>query len=93
MRLPPHPGVVMTTVRRTLTAIGLGGSALLLVLLSGLGREDYHSTLLLLTLSCLLGGTSAGGLFPNITDLTPSHAATVFAVMNTVGSLPGKIYI
>ncbi len=85
-----HPsGADTTVVRRTLISIGLGGSGLFLVLLSVLDQE-YHTSLFLLTLSCLLGGVALGGLAMNMVDLTPVHMVAVYGVMNTIGALLGE---
>lgn len=54
-----------------------------------------YSWILLKCVIFVEGGTGFhnNGITVNPQDLAPTHAGSVFGLMNTVGSVPGKIFI
>ena len=86
-----HRGVSLTTTRKLMQAIGLLGSASLLVL-----TGNVHTPGMALCMLCGAAGALGftwSGYAPNLIDLAPRHSAMLGAFSNTIATLPGIIAV
>ncbi len=84
-------GVTLTTTRKLMQAIGLLGSASLLVLTS-----HVHTPAMALGMLCGAAGALGftwSGYAPNLIDLAPRHSALLGAFSNTIASIPGIVAV
>ncbi len=84
-------GVSLTTARKVMQAVGLLGSAALLVLTS-----HVHTPSMALGLLCGAAGALGfawSGYAPNLIDLAPRHSAMLGALSNTVATIPGIVAV
>lgn len=84
-------GVSLTTARKLMQAVGLLGSASLLVLTS-----HVHTPTMALGLLCGAAGALGfawSGYAPNLIDLAPRHSAMLGAFSNTIATIPGIVAV
>ncbi|KAL8590483.1 hypothetical protein ACOMHN_011696 [Nucella lapillus] len=82
-------GFTVTFVRKSISMVLFGGTAVFLVLISYM--DSYHSTLVCMTLAVACCGFYSASLSINPVDLAPNHAGAVFGVLNTTSAIPGFV--
>lgn len=84
-------GSSLTRTRKLMQAVGLLGSAALLVLAS-----HVHTSAMALGLLCGAAGALGftwSGYAPNLIDLAPRHSALLGAFSNTIATIPGIVAV
>ncbi len=82
-------GFNKTRVRKTLQAVGFGGSAAVLSVVGYV--ESVPLAIALMSLGNIFGGAMAGGFGVNHLDIAPKGAGVIMGLSNTAGTLPGII--
>lgn len=78
-----------TRVRKTMQAVGFGGSAAVLAVVGYV--ESIPLAIALMSLGNIFGGAMAGGFGVNHLDIAPRGAGVIMGLSNTAGTLPGII--
>lgn len=78
-----------TRVRKTMQAVGFGGSAAVLAVVGYV--ESIPLAIALMSLGNVFGGAMAGGFGVNHLDIAPRGAGVIMGLSNTAGTLPGII--
>ncbi len=78
-----------TRLRKSMQAVGFGGPALMLLLVTYV--ETAPAAITLMALGNLFLGCSAGGFAVNHLDIAPRYAGTLMGLSNTAGTIPGII--
>jgi len=81
----------LTTVRKGMTSIGLGGAAILIVLVAQSGSAA--TALFFVSLTLGVQSAAASGCLINHVDLTPRHSAVLLSISNTAATLPGMVAV
>ncbi len=84
-------GVSLTNTRKLMQAVGLLGSASLLVLIG-----QVHTPTMAVALLCGAAGALGfawSGYAPNLIDLVPRHSSLLGAFSNTIATVPGIIAV
>jgi ACS family sodium-dependent inorganic phosphate cotransporter len=82
-------GITLTTVRKTMQTIGLGGSAVFFLLASG--SSSGVSPVLLMCGALGFTGFTLSGYASNHIDIAPRYADVLVGITNTAGTVPGII--
>lgn len=82
-------GLSVTTVRKTLQAIGFAGPAFFLLLVMRV--DDVRPAVAFLSLALAASAFSQSGVYANHQDIGPGIAGTLLGVSNMFASLPGLI--
>ncbi|XP_062609999.1 voltage-gated purine nucleotide uniporter SLC17A9-like [Saccostrea cucullata] len=82
-------GWSVTFVRKFIESIALCGTATALVLLSY--TSTYGSALVLMAIAVMCCGFHNSGILVNPQDIAPTHAGSVFGIMNMAGAVPGFV--
>ncbi|KAF7262532.1 hypothetical protein EG68_00210 [Paragonimus skrjabini miyazakii] len=79
----------VTIVRKLMTAVGMFGPAIMLLLISFLDCRAKYAVVALFTVGLILNsGVFVGGLL-NPVELSPQYAGLIFSAANTLSSLTG----
>ena len=78
-----------TRVRKTMQAVGFGGSAGVLAVVGYV--ESVPLAIALMSLGSVFGGAMAGGFGVNHLDIAPRGAGVIMGLSNTAGTIPGII--
>jgi len=81
----------LTSVRKGMTTIGLGGAGLLLLLLAR--APDYLTAIMLASLSLGTQAAAGSGVLINHVDLAPRYSSVLFSLSNTFATLPGMVAV
>ncbi|XP_078317046.1 voltage-gated purine nucleotide uniporter SLC17A9-like isoform X2 [Crassostrea virginica] len=84
-----YKGWSVTFVRKFMESIALCGTASALVFLSY--TSTYGSALVLMAIAVACCGFHNSGILVNPQDIAPSHAGSVFGIMNMAGAVPGFV--
>ena len=82
-------GFNKTHMRKSMQAIGFGGSAAVLAVVGYV--ESVPLAIALMSLGNVFGGAMAGGFGVNHLDIAPKGAGVIMGLSNTAGTLPGII--
>ncbi|KAI3381329.1 hypothetical protein SNEBB_009304 [Seison nebaliae] len=77
----------LTFVRKFSETIALFGTGFCLIILNSF--ETFTSQLIIMSFAVACCGFHNSGIMINPTDIAPSHAGSVFALMNMAGAIPG----
>ncbi len=82
-------GLDKTRVRKTMQAIGFGGSAVVLSLVGYV--ESIPLAIAMMSIGNIFGGALSGGFGVNHLDIAPRGAGVIMGLSNTAGTIPGVI--
>ena len=78
-----------TRLRKTMQAVGFGGPALMLLLVTFV--DTAPAAITLMSLGNLFLAFSAGGFAVNHLDIAPRYAGVLMGITNTAGTIPGIV--
>lgn len=84
-----NKGISKSWVRKSMCLVGMGGSALCMLIIRQ--AETAESAMILMSLALAFLSINYCAIVPNILDIAPEHGDILYGFMNTVGSLPGVI--
>jgi MFS family permease len=82
-------GFDTTRVRKTMQAVGFGGSAAVLTVVGYV--QDAPTAIALMSLGSVIGAFASCGFAVNHLDLAPRHAGVLMGLSNTAGTIPGIV--
>ncbi|KAF0035647.1 hypothetical protein F2P81_010959 [Scophthalmus maximus] len=91
--LKKHGGYELSTVRKIMQLLAMGGSSLFIMLLSGGAFTSFTSAVTFVSVAVGLSTFTSCGVSVNVHDLAPSCAGALYGFMNMLGAFMGLLLV